>query len=321
MNNARSGSGAAYLAALLFASIIGFSFLFVKLTVSRVDPLDVLAHRFALTFIVLTIPALAGWMRVKVSRKDIWRLLPLGLFSPVLFFTFQTFGLLSTSSSEAGIIQAMTPVFTLLLASILLKEKTTVLQKLSLLLSVAGVVFIFAMKGGTQLSTANLGGIALIMLSALCFSAYSVLARPLSQKYAPLEITYVTVTMGFVVFNILSLGKHLAAGTIAAYTEPLASPVYLGAIAYLGIASTLVSTLLSSFALSRIQASKMSVFSNFSTLVSIIAGALLLKEELYYYHIAGAAAIIIGVLGTSLGGARKPSGKEEGQSSASVTAD
>ncbi|PUA41005.1 hypothetical protein C8Z91_01020 [Paenibacillus elgii] len=31
---------------------------------------------------------------------------PLGLFSPVLFFAFQTYGLINTSSSEAGVIQA-----------------------------------------------------------------------------------------------------------------------------------------------------------------------------------------------------------------------
>lgn len=294
-----NGTASAYLAAIAYALIIGFSFMFVKLAIQVANPLDLLAHRFSLSFLVLTVPIIAGWLPFRVQRQDLLRLLPLGLFSPVLFFMFQTFGLVTTSSSEAGIIQATVPVFTLIMATIFLKERTTLLQKLSLLLSVGGVVFIFAMKGGAQLSTANIIGIALITLSAICFAAYGVLARPLTQKYAPLEITYVTLGMGFVIFNVLAIGQHLIEGTFPEYARALTSPVALGAIAYLGIASTLITTLLSSFALSRLQASKMSVFSNLSTLVSILAGALLLQEEIHYYHIVGAVAIVLGVLGTN----------------------
>lgn len=142
-----NGTASAYLAAIAYALIIGFSFMFVKLAIQVANPLDLLAHRFSLSFLVLTVPVIAGWLPFRVQRQDLLRLLPLGLFSPVLFFMFQTFGLVTTSSSEAGIIQATVPVFTLIMATIFLKERTTLLQKLSLLLSVGGVVFIFAMKG------------------------------------------------------------------------------------------------------------------------------------------------------------------------------
>jgi drug/metabolite transporter (DMT)-like permease len=74
------------------------------------------------------------------------------------------------------------------------------------------------------------------------------------------------------------------------------------ALAYLGVLSTLVTSLLSSFALKWIEASKMSVIGNLSTLISMIAGAYILKEQLAYYHIIGAVVIIIGVVGTNFGG-------------------
>lgn len=82
--------------------------------------------------------------------------------------------------------------------------------------------------------------------------------------------------------------------------SPLASGTFIVSILYLGIMSTLVTALSSNFALSRIEASKMSVFSNLSTIVSIIAGALLLGEEVRMYHIIGSALIIAGVMGTNL---------------------
>ncbi|WP_277376278.1 DMT family transporter [Paenibacillus polymyxa] len=300
--HSRSRNGVAYLAALSYAAILGFSFLFVKLTVTEASPLDVIAHRFALSLIALTIPVLFGWIKINIKWRDMLRILPLALLSPLLFFPLQAFGLMITSSSEGGIIQATVPIFTLLLASYFLKERTTVLQKISLLLSVFGVFFIFVMKSGAPLASNSFGGIVLLVLSAICLSGYNVLARPLTQKYSPMELTYVTSILGCIVFNLAALGYHAIDGSMSAYTAPLVKPDYWMALAYLGILSTLVTSLLSSFALKWIEASKMSVIGNLSTLISMIAGAYILKEQLAYYHIIGAVVIIIGVVGTNFGG-------------------
>ncbi|WP_042164438.1 DMT family transporter [Paenibacillus gorillae] len=287
----------AYLAAIAYAVIIGFSFLFVKVTVAAAHPLDVLAHRFSIGLIAVAIPFLLGWVRIRIKLRDIWRIAPLALFSPVLFFFFQTYGMINASSSEGGIILATVPIFTLLLASFFLKERTSLVQKLSLFLSVAGVVFMFMMKDG--LDTSNFKGLLLLLLSAVSFAGYSVLTRPLAQKYAPMEITLVTTGIGFIVFLSVSLIRHTAEGTLQSFFQPFAQPSYVLALFYLGVVSSVGTTLLSSFALSRLEASKVSVFSNLSTLISIMAGALILNERITIYHVIGAIMIIVGVLGTN----------------------
>lgn len=48
----------------------------------------------------------------------------------------------------------------------------------------------------------------------------------------------------------------------------------------------------------------MSVFSNFATLITILAGVIFLKEEFHLYHLVGTNVIIIGVVGTNYFGAR-----------------
>ncbi|KOY17484.1 DMT family transporter [Paenibacillus xylanivorans] len=304
MNNNTQTRTYAYVAAVLYAAIIGLSFLFVKMTVSVAHPIDVLAHRFALSLLVVSIPVIFGWIKIKLTLRDLWRIIPLGLLSPVLFFAFQAFGLVSSNSSEAGIIQAMAPVFTLVLASIFLKERTSIMQKLFLLLSVAGVVFIFLMKG-SGMSAGNFKGIALLLLSTVCFAGYGVLARPLAQKYKPMELTWVTLMVGFVVFNAASLIRHVSNGTMMDYVKPLGDASYLGALAYLAILSTMFSTLLASYALTHLEASKMSVFSNLSTLISIAGGAWILHEPVHGYHFIGALLIIAGVLGTNMSGRKR----------------
>ncbi|MCM3175810.1 DMT family transporter [Paenibacillus sp. MER 99-2] len=296
--------GLAYVAAVVYAAIIGLSFLFAKMTVNIAHPIDVLAHRFALSLFVVSIPVVLGWIRIKLTWRDLLRIIPLGLLSPVLFFAFQTFGLVSSNSSEAGIIQAMAPVFTLILASVFLKERTTTLQKLFLMLSVAGVIYIFLMKG-TAMSLGNFKGIALLLLSTICFAGYGVLARPLTQKYKPMELTWVTLMVGAIVFNATSVIRHTSMGTLSDYVKPLGDGSYLGSIAYLAILSTMVSTLLASYALTHLEASQMSVFSNLSTLISIAGGAWVLHEPVSGYHFIGALLIIAGVLGTNISGRKR----------------
>ncbi|WP_426334035.1 DMT family transporter [Paenibacillus silvae] len=298
MNTSRNRTYA-YIASVTYAAIIGLSFLFVKMTVTIAHPIDVLAHRFALSLIVVSIPVLFGWIKINLRMADLWRIIPLGLLSPVLFFAFQAFGLVTSNSSEAGIIQAMVPVFTLVLASVFLRERTSIVQKLSLLLSVAGVIFIFAMKGG-GMSMSNMQGTVLLLFSAISFAGYGVLARPLTRKYKPLELTWVTLMVGCIVFNAAALIRHAYIGSMADYIQPLGDPSYLGALAYLAILSTMVSTLLSSYALTHLEASRVSVFSNLSTLISIAGGALILHEPVQGYHYIGAVLIIAGVLGTNL---------------------
>ncbi|WP_442602832.1 DMT family transporter [Paenibacillus sp. KN14-4R] len=294
----------AYIAALLSTAIIGFSFLFVKIALISASPLDTLAHRFTITFLVATLLLVVKKAPVKVTRRDVIKILPLAILYPTLFFAFQAFGLVYTTSSEAGILNAVIPIFTLFLATIFLKERTTLLQKIFTVVSVTGVIFIFMMNG---LHTANysLLGVFLILLSALTSSMYSVLARKLVRQYSPFTLTYVITALGFISFNGISIVDHVMHPSATSYFAPFMNADYIIAIIYLGVLSSLCSALLSNYSISKLEATKMSVFGNLGTLITIIAGVLILNETLQFHHFIGAAIILIGVIGTNLFGAKK----------------
>jgi drug/metabolite transporter (DMT)-like permease len=288
----------AYLFAVLNAAIIGFSFLLTKIALEHAHPLDTLAFRFAASFGVMSIPVAFGWVKLKYRGKPILKALMLASLYPLGFFTLQAFGLQHATSAEGGILYAFTPVVTMVLASFFLKEVTSLLQKLSIFLSVFGVVFIFLMKGnGIELS--SLTGIFLLILTCVAFAGYSVMARSLSQIFSPAEITYLMLGVGFAVFLVVSLTKHASAGTLDRFLTPLAGGPFILSILYLGVVSSLVTALTSNYILSKMEASKMSVFSNLSTLVSIAAGAIFLGEKITVYHLVGSALIIAGVIGAN----------------------
>ncbi|MGE7623431.1 DMT family transporter [Viridibacillus sp. NPDC096237] len=288
----------AYIAAIIYALIIGLSFMFVKIALTVASPLDTLAHRFTIAWIVATIYLFFNRSKLQIEWKDLQRILPLALLYPILFFTFQVFGLARTSSSEAGIIQATIPIFTLLFASLLLKEKTSFKQLVCVSLSVLGVIFIFMMNGAGAAKVSFIGS-GFILLSAITSALYNVFARKLTQQYSLFTLTYIMTLFGFIGFNAIAMSMNVIHGTTKQFFQPFLHLDFVLAIIYLGILSSLITSFLSNYALSKMAASKMSVFSNVATLITILAGVLFLQEEFHYYHLIGAIVIIIGVIGTN----------------------
>ena len=144
----------AYLSALGYTVIIGFVFIFIKIALKTSDPLNILAHRFTFSFLFLYALKKLGLLQITLTKKDYFRLFPLALFFPLLFFGFQHYSLLYITVSEGGIIQATVPLFTLLLATIFLKEYPTKGMFAFLCLSVFGVIYILIHSGAqTSAST------------------------------------------------------------------------------------------------------------------------------------------------------------------------
>lgn len=293
------GTKHAYGAAIMYASLVGLAFLFGKVALETAQPLDLLAHRFLASFIGIIILLVTKTVRIELTTRDCLRLLPLGLFYPLLFFSLQTYGLMLGSSSEAGIIQASSPVFVMILASQFLGEKLKRPQKISIVLSVIGVLYIL-LKTGSRLEVTSFGGIVLLLCSVLAFAAYNVLLRKAVADFSYWEITVSVLSVGFVVFALVATLSHLRSGDFSGLLIPLKNPRYILSVLYLGVLSTLVTAMLYSFALSKLEASRVSVFGNLTTIISIFAGIIFLKEQLFYYHVIGSILIIGGVVGTNL---------------------
>lgn len=302
----KSKRGLVYCAALFYVLITGHSFLFTKIALNTADPLDILAHRFSAAFIAVLLPWALGLIKPNIDRASLKQILPLAILYPLLFFGLQTMGLVYATSSEGGIISAASPIFTLILATVFLKEKSTTWQRASIAASVAGVLYVALLKGAS-LDLANLLGIVLLFLSALALSGYNVLARTLTKRFTNLELSVVMITISFLSYNTMAVFKHVRAGNLANYFTPLSQPSFLIAVVYLGVLSSLLSPLLTNFMLSKLEASRAGVFTNLGTIVTVFAGVVFLQERLYYYHIIGSLLIIGGVIGANFLTSKKES--------------
>lgn len=285
----------AYIAAVTQAVTIGFSFLAIKVALGSASTLDLLAHRFTIAVIAVLVVAISGYGKEKLSFKDFIKIAPYGLVYPIAIFFFQTIGMNHVSTSESGIINALAPIITFIIAAIILHEHITIKQAFFMILSVCGVVFINYMKG-TSTGNYNLFGIIMIILSVISLSLYSVLIKRLASQYSAFKISAGLNLVGFIFFNVLALGKHTADNTISSFFMAFTNVPFLIAILFLGICCSLMTAMLNAYALKSLPTVSIGLLNNLSTIVSILAGVLILNEAFYWYHAVGIIVILIGTI-------------------------
>ena len=104
-------------------------------------------------------------------------------------------------------------------------------------------------------------------------------------------------------FSIIALIIDIINGDLGTFLS-IIKYGFLLSIAYLGILSSVVAFFSMNFAL-QICLHPRHLFGNLSTVISIIAGVVILKEAFYYYHVIGSITIISGIIGTNYYNAKK----------------
>ena len=290
------------LAALGGNAIFGFSFMFSRLALDVAAPFVMLMYRFLLAFLLVGAIALwarrAGrtdWLRFDLRWRDVCTLLPFGLVQPVAYFLCESYGVSLTNATVSGVIIALVPIVALGAGALFLKEKPSLRQVLSALLSIAGVtVMTLQQSAGGGIHPL---GILLLVGAVLSGTGFNILSRKLSGRYSALERTFVMMLVACVAFTGLAC-------LTAAPTEllaPLGSPVFLGAMAYLSVLSSIAAFLLLNYASGRLPVGKITAFCNLTTVLSVFAGVVFLGESFTLVTLAAAAVIIVGVWGVQKG--------------------
>jgi drug/metabolite transporter (DMT)-like permease len=287
-----------YFTALITSFIFGLSFLFSKRAMMSASPFMLLSFRFLAAFIVMSVLIALKLIKVSYKNKPLKWLVILAIVEPVIYFIFETYGIKRTSSSVGGLMISLIPIAVTVLAAYFLKEIPTSKQITFIVTSVSGVILIVIMGGSDSQGTSVLG--VLLLLGAVLSAAFfNIISRKISKYYSPMEITYFMMFVGAVSFNSISVVEHLIRGELTQYFAPLSNVTFISSILYLGILSSIVAYFLINYSLSKLEASKTSIFSNISTIVSIVAGVIFLKENFEIYHLVGSALILIGVWGTN----------------------
>ena len=293
------------LAALTSAVIFGMSFMFSRKALDIAAPSVLLAFRFTVAVaamtLVIALNALVGrlrgqkWFAFSLRGKPVHKLLLLGIVQPVAYFIFENYGILYTSSAVAGTIIAAVPVCCILMDVLVLHEKVSLRQVLCALGAVGGVALISV--GGAVMVSAL--GMLFLLLTMLSDTLYYGISHDAAKRFTPFEMTYVMFSVGMAVFIPVAL---LQAGGLDSpmITAPLQSGGFWLAVLYLGLLSSVLAYGLLNFANSHLSVSETSLFSNVTTVVSVLAGVVLLKEPFSIWQMLGVAVILICVFAANV---------------------
>ena len=287
-----------YMAGLCFSFIFGLSFIFTKQGLEVLQPFQLLAFRFSAGVIFLSALWVLGLIQMKFRGKNLKAVFILSFFQPVIYFVCEIIGVSKTTASEAGMMIALIPVVVAIFSTVFLKESPTFIQSIFIGLSVFGVFFIMFMTGSVAIGD-NLYGMLILLGAVISAGVYNVLSRKTSLQFSSIEITYMMMFVGFITFGGVSMAQHLIAGEFKTYFAPLGNAQAIKSIVYLGLISSVIGFFMMNYMLSKVEASRSAVFANLVTIVSIVAGVLLLGDPFYWYHLAGSVLIVVGVWGTN----------------------
>ena len=281
--------------ALVAQVIFGFSFMFTKIALDFASPITLIADRYIVAFLGLSVAMLFTKTKIRLN-KNIWKLVLMAIFQPFLYFIFESYGIKLTTSSFSSIMISLIPVVAMVSGIFVLKEIPTFLQYVFTLLSIGGVV-VMALAGKAD-GTVTIGGILLLLGAVLSAVGYNIMSRKISSEFTPFERTYAMSIIGLVSFVLIALIENIKAPT--AIFTPFLNPAFLWSVLYLGIASSVIAFFLLNFANTHLPIAKTTVFSNVTTVVSVVAGILFLNEKLSFAVVLSTVMIIVGVCGVQL---------------------
>lgn len=191
--------------------------------------------RFAAATAVLALAA--GVTRLKISAaltpvrlprlRDVPAFFLSGLLGVALYHPFLNYGEHKVSAGAASLLINCAPVFTVILAALLLREKVGIQRSLGIALSFAGIAMI-AFGQSTPGEPIRLTPEALLIVAAaICAAFYVILQKHSLAGYTALEFTLYTFTAGVLILLPL-FGLATWRTLLAAPARPTLEVLYLG---------------------------------------------------------------------------------------------
>jgi len=271
--------------------IFGFSFIFSKQALSLSSLFVMLAARFSIAFLILNLLILTGKFKINLKKGNLGLLLMLGIVQPIIYFICESYGIKLSATSFVGTILALIPMVSLVLGVVLLKEKVVALQVFCTLASVLGVILTAMGQASGSFSWA---GFALLLGAVFSASVFNIISRKISVDFSAFERTYVMFALGSVTFLAIAVFQSRA-DMQTLFFAPLTNPAFLLPVVFLAGLSSVGAFLMINYAMTYLDVSRIAIFGNITTVISILVGVIILKESFGVYQLLGSIIIIASV--------------------------
>lgn len=275
---------------LLLSFLWGGSFFFISVAVSELPPFTLVTMRVGLAAVTLWLILLVSGYPIPKS-SEVWRaFVMMGLLGNALPFSLIAWGQTHIGAGLASIINATTPIFTILIAGAFLSdEHITPRKMLGVTAGLAGVIVLIGPSALLELGTNTMAQLAVIG-AAVSYSFATVFGRRFkAMGISPLDTAVGQVTASTIILLpvvwFIDKPLQLANPSLQVWLSILALAIFSTAFAYI-----LFFRILSSSG-----ATNVVLVTFLAPVTASLLGWLMLDEQLQAKHFIGMACVGLGL--------------------------
>ncbi|HEX2906945.1 MAG TPA: EamA family transporter, partial [Phototrophicaceae bacterium] len=270
MNNQR-----AWIFFWLLSVIWGSSFLLMRVGVVEIPPAQLTFTRVGIAAIGMNLVLLFNRKRYPTDWRALVALAIVGLGNTALPFTLLAWGEQTVESGTTSVIQAITPMFALVIAHFAFADdRMTPVKVAGVLLSFVGILVLTSRDwlGGNVLS-GDLSGEFAIIGASLCYAIFTSFSRKVLQQYKlePLIVSGATMTAAAAAAALMMFGAPLIGERGPVSYASLSQDVLISAL-LLGFLNTFIAYLLYYPVVAHLGASRASMITYAIPVVAVTLG-------------------------------------------------
>ena len=228
----------------------------------------------------------------KIEKKDYIRIFAASMLG---FFTCQiTFlvGIPYITPMDCSILTAMSPIYTMAIAAIAIKEPISWQKAGGVSISFAGIIYLIVSKTGGSGGPAEttLFGIFMIILNSLSFSMYLGIFKPLISRYS------VVTFMKWIFLFAFAVSFPFAGKEVATLDWSAIPKIQIAELAYLIICATFITYFLIPFGQKRIRPTLVSMYSYVQPIIAIVISICVGMDTLTWQKVLAAFMVFGGVI-------------------------
>ncbi len=275
---------------ILTVILWGLSYISTKIVITQIPPISIAFFRQIIAAAILIPLAMYSGALRKVTLRDLGTIVLASLFGLVLYFIFENTSLQYTTASNASMIVAALPIFTLISEALFFRLKVTRNMVVCLMLSMVGVYLVVTINGQMDLSSARFLGNLLMICAMGCWIVYTSINKKLNIMHPSIAIiTYQSLVsvLLFIPFVIPEAARW------PSFTSVSFSSV--ANLVFLGVFCSAFAYFFYIYAAKRLGATVCATFLNLIPVVTVVSGSIILQEDLFLIQIFGMGVIMASI--------------------------
>ncbi|WP_223595188.1 DMT family transporter [Neobacillus bataviensis] len=280
--------GKLYTALIGLSIIWGTSFLFIKVLLTSLGPISIVFGRCLFGTIILFVIIILQKKKIILKKLPWFKLILVAMTNNVLPWLLICSSETKLTSSMASIINATTPIWTLIIGFIFFSSSLRKSQWIGIFVGFIGIFILSDVKLG-ELYSGNLTGILLMTGATFCYGLASHLTKKHLTDLSVLETSFFTLLISTIMSFIIvwSTNPRFISSFITIET--------VGPFIGLGALGSGIAYLLFYYLVKKGSPEFASLVTYLVPISAVFWGAMLLKENIHLSMIIGLAVIFIGV--------------------------